>query len=98
MGLNLANNVRVTINGVRVIVDVDTFDVNVTAFVSLAFAVLVAVIERVIVRVGVYTLLELDCAVIVFDIAKRVLLGFIVGVRVCNGTTVKVFVIVGLIV
>ena len=96
MGLSLANNVRVIINGVRVVFEVGTFDVNVTAFVPLAYTVLVAVIERVSVRVGVYTLL--NCAVIVFDIAKRVLLGFIVGVRVCNGTTVKVCVIVGLIV
>jgi hypothetical protein len=56
VGLSLANVVRVIINGVRVIVEVGTFDVNVTAFVSLAFAILVEVIDRVSVHVGVYAL------------------------------------------
>lgn len=96
VGLILANIVRVIINGVRVIVPAFVIGVDVTALVSLAYAVLVFVIVRVGVGVAVYVLY--GGIVIVLVIAKRVLLGFMVAVRVADRTTVKVCVTVGLFV
>jgi hypothetical protein len=76
--LILAKIVRVIINGVRVINELFVVGVDVTALVSLAYAVLVIV--RVGVRVDVYVMY--GGIVIVLVIAKRVLLGFMVALRV----------------
>ena len=78
VGLILAKIVRVIINGVRVINELFVVGVDVTALVSLAYAVLVIV--RVGVRVDVYVMY--GGIVIVLVIAKRVLLGFMVALRV----------------
>ena len=74
----MAKIVRVIINGVRVINELFVVGVDVTALVSLAYAVLVIV--RVGVRVDVYVMY--GGIVIVLVIAKRVLLGFMVALRV----------------
>ena len=74
----MAKIVRVIINGGRVINELFAVGVDVTALVSLAYAVLVIV--RVGVRVDVYVMY--GGIVIVLVIAKRVLLGFMVALRV----------------
>ena len=94
VGLILAKNVRVMMNGVRVNGAAVFTGVDVTAFVSVALIVLVGVNVRVDVRVDV-RVVYVGIA-IVLDIAKRVLLGFIVGVPVDTGTTVNAVVAVAL--
>jgi hypothetical protein len=94
VGLLLAKIVRVIINGVRVKVAAPISGVDVAALVSLAYTVLVSVMVRVAVRVAVYVLN--GGIVMVLDIAKRVLLGFMVAVRVAEGNTVNVVVAVAL--
>jgi hypothetical protein len=83
-------------NGVRVNGAAVFTGVDVTAFVSVALIVLVGVNVRVDVRVDVRVVYVDVGIAIVLDIAKRVLLGFIVGVPVDNGTTVNAVVAVAL--
>jgi hypothetical protein len=96
VGLFLAKIVRVIISGVRVNVPPPAIGVDVTALVSLTYAVLVFVSVRVDVCVAVYVLY--GGIVMVLVIAKRVLLGFMVALRVWDRVTVKVCVTVGLLV